>query len=175
MKEFEYAQGFWNSYTAGVALGLVLLLCFYLMGTGLGASGPMARAAAVTAHLVAPQAVESNGYFKSFYKPGKKHPFMNWMVFEVIGIFIGGVIAVLTARRFRPEVARGPRAGVGLRLILAFVGGIIGGIGTRVAMGCTSGQALSGGATMVVGSWVFMMVVFAAAFGVALIVRRQWL
>ncbi|MEJ2719047.1 MAG: YeeE/YedE thiosulfate transporter family protein [Deltaproteobacteria bacterium] len=175
MKEFEYAQGLWNPYVAGVALGLVLLVTFYVMGTGLGASGAVARTAAVVAHNVAPTAVESNGYFKVFYKAGHKNPLVNWMVFEVIGVFIGGLVAALTARRFRPMVARGPRASVGSRLVLAFVGGVIGGVGTRFAMGCTSGQALSGGATMVVGSWVFMMAIFAAAFVVALAVRREWL
>ena len=175
MKEFDYAKGFWNPYVAGVALGLVLLLTFYLMGTGLGASGAVARTSAVVAHVVAPSAVENNGYFKEFYAGAQRHPLVNWMVFEVLGVFIGGLVASLTAGRFKSAVARGPAAGVGLRLGLAFVGGLIGGIGTRFALGCTSGQALSGGATMAVGSWVFMMAVFAAAFIAAPFVRRQWL
>jgi len=174
MKERDYAQGFWNPYVAGVALGLVLLLTFYLMGTGLGASGAVARTAAVVAHSVDPQATEANPYFKDFYKPGASHPYVNWIVFEVLGVFLGGLVAVLTARRFRPGVGRGPTAGVGLRLACAFGGGVIGGIGTRFAMGCTSGQALSGGATMVVGSWVFMMAVFATAFAAAYFVRKEW-
>jgi len=175
MKQFDYTQGLWNPYVAGVALGLVLLATFYIMGTGLGASGAVARTAAVVAHGVAPAAVENNGYFKEFYASGKGNPLVDWMVFEVIGVFIGGLVASLTARRFRLSVARGPNSGVGLRLVLAFVGGLVGGIGTRFAMGCTSGQALSGGATMAVGSWVFMMAVFAAAFVFAAVVRRQWL
>lgn len=175
MKEFDYAQGFWNPYVAGVALGLVLLLTFYVMGTGLGASGAVARTAAVVAHNVTPTAVESNGYFKGFYKTGQNHPLVNWTVFEVIGVFIGGLVAALSARRFRPMVARGPLTPVGTRLVLAFVGGIVGGVGTRFAMGCTSGQALSGGATMVGGSWVFMMAIFATAFVVAIVVRREWI
>jgi uncharacterized protein len=170
----DYARGFWNPYAAGVALGLVLLATFYLMGTGLGASGAVARTAAVTAHVVAPAAVETNGYFKEFYKPGGKHPFVNWIVIEVIGVFLGGLVAVLTAKRFRPGVGRGPTASLGLRLAMAFVGGVVGGIGTRFAMGCTSGQALSGGATMAAGSWVFMMAVFATAFAAAYFVRREW-
>lgn len=174
MKELEYAKGYWNPYVAGVVLGLVLLLTFYLMGTGFGASGAVARSSAVIAHTVAPSAVEQNAYFKEFYKPGGKHPFMNWIVFEVLGVFIGGLVAVLTARRFRPGVGRGPTASVGLRLTLALLGGIVGGIGTRFALGCTSGQALSGGATMAVGSWVFMMAVFATAFVTAYFVRREW-
>lgn len=170
----DYAQGYWNPYVAGVALGLVLLLSFYLMGTGLGASGAVVRTAAVAAHSVAPQTVESNPYFHGFYKTGKKHPFVNRIVFMVLGVFLGGLAAVLTAKRFKPEVGRGPTAGVGLRLGFAFVGGIIGGIGTRFALGCTSGQALTGGATMAVGSWVFIMAVFATAFIAAYFVRREW-
>jgi uncharacterized protein len=174
MKTPEYAQGFWNPYVAGVALGLVLLATFYLMGTGLGASGAVARTAAVIAHEAAPRAVESNGYFKEFYKSGGRSPLVDWMVFEVLGVFIGGLVAVVTAGRFKPIVARGRSASTGLRLVLALVGGVIAGIGTRFGMGCTSGQALSGGATLAVGSWVFMMAVFAAAFIGAYFVRRQW-
>ncbi|MBI5568665.1 MAG: YeeE/YedE family protein [Desulfomonile tiedjei] len=174
MKNREYAEGFWNPYVAGVALGLVLLLTFYLMGTGLGASGAVARTSAVLAHAAVPGAVEQNGYYKSFYKTEGKNPLVNWMVFQVAGVFLGGLVAVLTARRFRPGVGRGPTAGVGLRLSLALVGGVLAGVGTRFAMGCTSGQALSGGATMVVGSWVFMMAVFATAFLAANFVRREW-
>ncbi len=174
MKQLEYAKGFWNPYLAGIALGLVLLLTFYLMGTELGASGAVARTSAVIAHAATTTAVEQNSYYKEFYKPGGKHPLNNWMVVEVLGVFLGGLVAVLTARRFNPGVGRGPTAGVGLRLSLAFIGGAIGGIGTRFAMGCTSGQALSGGATMVVGSWAFMMAVFAAAFATAYFVRREW-
>lgn len=174
MKTPDYAEGFWNPYVAGVALGLVLLLTFYLMGTGLGASGAVDRTAAVVAHAVAPGAVEHNAHFGRYFKNPAKSPLYSWMVFEVLGVFLGGAIAVVTARRFRPGVGRGPTASLGLRLSLALGGGVLAGIGTRFAMGCTSGQALSGGATMAVGSWAFMMVVFATAFAAAYFVRRQW-
>jgi uncharacterized protein len=173
MKNMDYAQGFWNPYIAGVALGLVLLLTFYLMGTGLGASGAVARTSAVIAHAVDPSGVEQHPYYKEFYK-GKKHPFVNWTVLEVVGVFIGGLVAVLTARRFRPGIGKGPTASAGLRFAMAGIGGVLAGIGTRFAMGCTSGQALSGGATMAVGSWVFMMAVFATAFAAAYFVRKEW-
>lgn len=173
MKNMDYAQGFWNPYVAGVALGLVLLLTFYLMGTGLGASGAVARTSAVIAHAVDPAGVEQHPYYKEFYK-GKKHPFVNWTVIEVLGVFIGGFAAVLTARRFRPGIGKGPTASAGLRLGMAGIGGVLAGIGTRFAMGCTSGQALSGGATMAVGSWVFMMAVFATAFAAAYFVKKEW-
>lgn len=174
MNEPDYAKGFWNPYLAGIALGLVLLVTFYLMGTGLGASGAVARIAAVIAHGIDPHLVETNGYFKDFYSAGSSHPLVDWIVVEVVGVFAGGLVAVITARRFRISVSRGPTAGIWFRLLLAFIGGVIAGIGTRFAMGCTSGQALNGGATMAVGSWAFMMAVFATGFIAAYFVRREW-
>ncbi len=174
MSKPDYAQGYWNPFIAGIALGLVLLLTFYVMGTGLGASGAVARTAAVSAHVVDSQAVEKNAYFKEFYKEGANYPLVDWMVFEVIGVFFGGLIAVITAKRFKISIGKGATFPATFRLLLAFGGGIVGGIGTRFAMGCTSGQALSGGATMVLGSWVFMMTVFATAFVAAYFVRKEW-
>jgi hypothetical protein len=48
------------------------------------------------------------------------------------------------------------------------------GFGSKLARGCTSGQALTGGALMSVGSWAFMIAVFASAYAFAYVVRRQW-
>ncbi|MCA9545691.1 MAG: YeeE/YedE family protein, partial [Myxococcales bacterium] len=42
------------------------------------------------------------------------------------------------------------------------------------ARGCTSGQALSGGATLSYGSWIFMVFVFFAAYLLAYPLRRLW-
>jgi uncharacterized membrane protein YedE/YeeE len=57
---------------------------------------------------------------------------------------------------------------------MAFVGGTLMGYGARMARGCTSGQALSGGATLSTGSWIFMFAVFAGAYMLAYFVRRLW-
>ena len=46
--------------------------------------------------------------------------------------------------------------------------------GARMARGCTSGQALSGGATLSAGSWVVMFAIFGGAYGVAYFVRKLW-
>ncbi len=62
----------------------------------------------------------------------------------------------------------------GTRLALAFVGGALMAIGAALARGCTSGQALTGGALLNLGSWAFMMMVFAGAYAVAAFVRWQW-
>ena len=44
----------------------------------------------------------------------------------------------------------------------------------RLARGCTSGQALTGGALMSAGSWAFMMCVFGGGYALAYFVRREW-
>lgn len=175
MAEPDYRKGLWNPYLAGLCLGLVLLATFYLTGAGLGASGMVSRTAAVMAHGVVPEAVENNGYLKQYYKPDSDHPLKNWMVLEVLGVFLGGLFGALVSKRFRFTVARGTGSSVGWRFALAFIGGILVAFSSRFARGCTSGQALSGGATMVLGSWVFMLALFASAFIFALAVRRQWL
>ena len=48
------------------------------------------------------------------------------------------------------------------------------GYGALLARGCTSGQALSGGAVLSVGSWAFMLAVFAGGYGLAWFLRRLW-
>ena len=46
--------------------------------------------------------------------------------------------------------------------------------GAKLARGCTSGQALSGGALLSVGSWIFIASCFAAGYALAPIARRLW-
>jgi uncharacterized membrane protein YedE/YeeE len=92
----------------------------------------------------------------------------------VIGVFIGGLISGLLAGRIQKTVEKGPRISVNSRLIYAFIGGGLMGFAARLARGCTSGQALSGGATMALGSWAFMLMFFAGGFIAAIFMRRQW-
>ena len=76
--------------------------------------------------------------------------------------------------RPRPKTNRGPQVTVRQRWVLAFIGGIFMGYGARLARGCTSGQGLSGGAVLSVGSWLFMLAVFAGAYGLAYFFRKTW-
>jgi uncharacterized membrane protein YedE/YeeE len=164
---------FWNPYVAGVVLGLVLLGSFLVMGFGLGSSGGVTRLAVAGAHLVAPKALESNGYFSQYFGPGN-HVLEDWLVFEVLGVFLGGALGAYSAGRMRLGVDMGPRTTKTRRLLLAVAGGVLMGFAARLARGCTSGQALTGGAALSLGSWVFMMAVFTGGYLVAPLVRREW-
>jgi uncharacterized membrane protein YedE/YeeE len=166
------SERFWNPYVAGVGLGLTLLLSFLTLGVGLGASGTIARVAASGAHVVASRAVEENAYFGGWFRGGS--PLASYLVFMSIGVLVGGWLSAWSARRVGFIVERGPHASVRLRLSLALFGGLLAGFASRMAGGCTSGQALTGGALLLGGSWAFMMAVFGGAFAAAWFVRREW-
>ncbi len=166
-------EKFWNPYWAGIALGLVLLASYVIMSHGLGASGAAKRLGEAALETVAPQHVAESAYFSAGATSGKSR-FDNWLIFEVLGVFIGGFVSASMAGRFKSGVVKGPRISVKNRLIFAFAGGTIMGVAARMARGCTSGQALSGGALLSAGSWMFMLAVFAGGYAMAAVVRRKW-
>lgn len=167
-------KALWNPYLAGFVLGLVLLASFLVMGQGLGASGGLARVLTLFAHTVAPGWVEGNANLGEYVAEGA-NPLLHYLVFLGLGVLLGGYLGAFTGRRVQVQLERGPHAGVRRRVVLALVGGTIMGFAARLAHGCTSGQALSGGATLAAGSWAFMMMVFAGGYAFAWIVRREWL
>ncbi|MCB9558198.1 MAG: YeeE/YedE family protein [Deltaproteobacteria bacterium] len=167
----DRSKRFWNPYVAGVALGLVLLSTFLIMGNGLGASGAANRIGIKALAAVAPLHVAGNAHMKGYLQG---NPLDNWFVFELLGVLLGGAVAAYTAGRLKRQVIRGAGVRVVTRLSFAVGGGVVMGMAARMARGCTSGQALTGGAMLSVGSWVFMLAVFAGGYGLAYFVRRQW-
>jgi len=165
---------FWNPYAAGIALGLVLLASFVITGKGLGASGAINRIVGAGIHAADPTWAEDHKLIGSFFGPGQS-AVDSWIVALMVGVLIGGAIAVATARRFKVETIHGPRIHKNARLVLALLGGVLSGIAAQIARGCTSGQALTGGAQLALGSWVFMFAVFGDAYGLAWFVRKQWI
>jgi hypothetical protein len=101
-------------------------------------------------------------------------PLNYYLVFMFAGTFIGALFSALLANRVRIKVERGAASSVSRRLGNALAGGVIVGFASRLAQGCTSGQALSGGALLLTGSIVFMLCLFASGYATAWFVRRQW-
>ncbi|MBI1994334.1 MAG: YeeE/YedE family protein [Deltaproteobacteria bacterium] len=93
---------------------------------------------------------------------------------EMFGVLLGGLLGALSARRFQFQIERGPGIAAEDRLVFALLGGILVGFGSRLAQGCTSGQALSGGAVLAVGSWFFTLAFFLGGYLFARVARRQW-
>lgn len=166
-------EQYWNPYLGGVLLGLVLFASFFVAGHGLGASGGVNRIVVAVEDVVAPEHVDRVPYLAQL-AGGDRDPLQHWIVWEVAGILLGGFVSGLLRGRVRLQTYHGPQIRPGTRWAFAFLGGLLMGYGARLARGCTSGQALSGGAVLSVGSWAFMLAVFAGGYGLAWFVRRLW-
>ncbi len=163
-------EPFANPYLVGVALGLVLLASFTILGAGLSASGGLARFGAALSVSVAPTHTLSSEYFGKWGENSLQY----YVVFMFVGTFVGGLFSALLARRVRIQVERGAASSVGRRLGYALAGGTIVGFASRLAQGCTSGQGLTGGALLLSGSLVFLVCLFASGYAAAWFVRKQW-
>jgi hypothetical protein len=162
-----------DPYLAGALLGVVLFLAFFTTGGGLGASAALSRVQTGILDLLAPAHVDRTAYFAELAGGGRS-PWAHSAVFMLAGTLLGGFASGLLNRRVKLETRRGPRISDRTRWVLAFAGGAVMAYGARLARGCTSGQALSGGAVLSVGSFAFMFAIFAAAYALAWFVRRLW-
>jgi hypothetical protein len=167
------AKPYWNPYMVGALLGLVLLSTYAVTGRGLGATAAFGAVDAWLASLVAPEHASASAALAKYFNDGS--PLMSWTLFLVAGAFVGALVSGALGHRIRFTVERGPHVSDNRRLALAFVGGFIAAYGAKIAKGCTSGQALTGGAILNVGSLVFMLAVFASAYALAYFVRKEWL
>lgn len=161
-----------NPYLAGFGVGLVLIAAFILVGRGLSMIGAVSAWASSGILAVSSQSA-GHSPFLTEQAAGPK-PWLNWFVYVIIGVLLGSLGSALLRRKVKVHIERGPRCGSGRRLIGALLGGVLMGLGAKIGGGCTSGQILSGGALLSVGSWVFMGAVFAAAYAGAWFFRRQW-
>ncbi|HID54556.1 MAG TPA: hypothetical protein EYP41_21270 [Anaerolineae bacterium] len=172
-KTRKVARNYINPYTGGILLGIVLFLAFFLTGSGLGASGGLNRMIVYLEDLIAPEHINRVPYLLKL-AGGNKNPLDSWIVFLTIGTVLGGFISGFFNHRIKFETIKGPHITTRTRWIMAFLGGTLMGYGARFARGCTSGQALSGGAVLSVGSWAFMLAVFGGAYALAYSVRKLW-
>ena len=164
----------WPPVPAGILIGISMLLAFVVAGRGIGASGAMTRLVAWVQHGLFPSATENSDYFGAYFADGS-HPLDDYLVVLAVGLLIGSFVAAWLSGELRVEVLRGPRSSIAYRLMLGLLGGVLAGFAARLARGCTSGQALVGGAELSVGSWVFMLCIFAGGWMAAWFVRKQWI
>jgi uncharacterized membrane protein YedE/YeeE len=172
-KRKREAKPYANPYAAGLMLGLVLFASFFLTGNGLGASGGLNRILVYFEDLIAPDHVNTTPYLLNM-AGGDLNPLNSWVVYITFGVLIGGFVSGWRNGRIKWETNKGPQVTNKQRWLFAFLGGSFMGFGARLARGCTSGQALSGGAVLSVGSWAFMFAVFGGAYALAYFVKKLW-
>lgn len=164
-----------NPYLAGFLLGLVLLATIYITGHGLGASGSLKSVVVATVNAVAPDHVAHTPYFQHYLDGQSGSPLKAWLVFEVLGVLVGGFLSGVIAKRLTFETEHAPHVKERTRLAGALIGGLLFGIGSQLARGCTSGAALSGMAVLSVGGFITMLAIFGSAYAAAYFVRKLWI
>ena len=163
-----------NPYLAGLFLGGTLLASFLVLGAGLGASSTPIRCGALIENIVAPTHAQSSEFFGAKYLVDGANPLRYYLTYMFLGVFLGGLLSSVIGRRIKVGVERGAAFSSGKRLGLALAGGVLIGYASSLAAGCTSGQALTGGALLANGSLVFLLSLFASGYATAYFVRRQW-
>jgi len=162
-----------NPYFGGMVLGIVLFLAMLLTGNGLGSSGGTTRLVAYVEDLISPAHVDRTPYLLKM-AGGDKNPLDDWIIPVFFGALLGGFTSGKVFGRVKLETTKGPNVSNRTRWLMSFLGGTIFLYGARMARGCTSGQALTGGATLAAGSWAVMFSIFAGAYALAYFVRKLW-
>ena len=165
-------NNYWSPYATGTMLGLTLVASFYGAGRGLGASGAFSLVSGVGTNAVAPGYASSLKYFSRYLE--QSQPLLDWGLFLLIGVFLGSLAGALASGKFRIIFDKGASMSVRDRLITAFGGGVLIGFAARLARGCTSGVALTGGSQLALAGWVFVIAMFASGFLFAALFRRYW-
>jgi uncharacterized protein len=164
-----------NPYLAGFLLGLVLLLAIFVSGRGLGASGAVKSGVVAAVETLAPAHASRAAFYKEYAAEHAGNPLKQWLVFEVIGVLIGGFLSGLVSGRLTWVTEKGPRISDRARLGFALAGGALFGLGAQLARGCTSGAALSGMAVLSTAGFVTMLAIFGSGYAVAYFFLRLWI
>lgn len=164
-----------NPYVGGVLLGLVLLAANFVSGRGLGASGAIKSAVVTTVNTVMPTHAENSAFYSEYNESHPDNPMKSWLVFEMLGVLIGGFLSGAFAKRLKFKVEHSPKITSKRRIMFAILGGILFGFGSQLGRGCTSGSALSGMAVLSVGGFLTMAFIFGTAFALAYFFRKNWI
>lgn len=173
MKTLHFKKKRWSPYIVGSLIGI--LLSFLLtLGYTIGVSTGIARSAALIQYFLSKDSISHNSYFFTLLND---QPLFDWKILFIIGIFFG---ALLTSKYSdeKPHctqtlwVKRFGTSKIG-RYLTAFVGGIFLSVGARIANGCTSGHAISGGGQLSLTSWIFIISLFSVAIPTSMLIYSK--
>ncbi len=129
---------FWQGWVGGIAIGSYLLFQLIISGHPLGVSTAFGNVCGMFSRL-------------PFFHRGSFEDNFNWRLWFIIGIPLGGLIAALTSPGpIVPSFSLGELydsvlpAALPLRALVLSAGGVLIGLGSRMAGGCTSGHSISG-------------------------------
>lgn len=159
----------WPAYVGGLLIGFLGVLAYFRIAPlGVTAElGSIARTTADHLHWL-PSRLEGIDTFSGCATVIKETLWSKNGVF-VISLILGSLAAALSAGDFKPRRPKLPEIG------RAFIGGILMGWGSLVALGCTVGTLLSGIMAGAASGWVFALFLFGGLWlGWQLRVKLKW-
>ena len=159
----------WSPYIAGAGIGVLCWFAFLLSDKPIGCSTAFSRTSGMIERMFFGSKVYEKPYYKKFI------PSIDWEVMLVLGIVIGALISSLTSGVFQLQWVPSFWAAsfgnsISLRWIVALIGGIFLGVGSRWAGGCTSGHGISGTLQLAVSSWIAFICFFAGGLSAAYLI-----
>jgi len=159
----------WSPYLVGIGIGVLSWLTFLLSDKPIGCSTAFARTAGMLERLLRGDKVLERPYYREVV------PKIEWGWMLVAGAFIGSAASALLSGtwelRWLPDVWRATFGETPVvRLLVALLGGVLMGFGSRWAGGCTSGHGISGTLQLAVSSWVAAICFFIGGIATAAII-----
>lgn len=156
----------WSPYLVGAGIGVLSWFTWLVSNEPIGCSTSFSRIAGMIERLFRGKKAEQRLYYQEV------KPEIDWQMMLVIGIVIGALISSLLSGDFRwqwiPSVwSLNFGDDIAIRLIVALIGGVLLGFGSRWADGCTSGHGISGTMQLAVSSWISAICFFIGGILVA--------
>lgn len=165
----------WSPYAVGIGIGLLSCLTFLLSDKPLGCSTAFARTSGMIERIFRGSKVNDRPYYQKYA------PSIDWQWMLVLGVIIGAFISAKFSGYFKARLVPGEISGEldrtivtvpYARWIVAFIGGIFMGIGSRWAGGCTSGHGISGTLQLAVSGWIAAICFFIGGIVTAMLIFR---
>ena len=161
----------WSPYAVGIGIGILSWISFLLSGQPLASSTAFTRTAGFLERLLLGKKAMERPYYQKFV------PKIEWGWMLVVGVVIGAFISAQLSGTFRscwvPGMWEGAfGAATWPRLLTAFGGGVLMGLGARWAGGCTSGHGISGTMQLALSSWIAAVSFFVGGIAGALLIFK---
>lgn len=158
----------WSPYAAGIGIGVLSWLTFLISKKPIGCSTAFARTSGMIEKIFHGKKVEQKLYFREVKL------IVDWEWMLVLGIVIGSLLSSLLTGDFQWQwVPSRWAAAFGAapltRIVVAVLGGVCLGFGSRWTGGCTSGHGISGTLQLVVSSWISAICFFIGGIATALL------
>lgn len=160
----------WSPYLAGLCISLLSLVSLFVFHKTLGTSTTFVKLAALVWALFDSNHLQESSYYQEYLQ---NKAWLDWQAMLVLGLFLGAYLShklsgSQSTQKLPPLWTKNCGPKPFKRNLAAFIGGIIVMLGARLAGGCTSGHAITGGFQMALSGWIFMITVFALGIPTAL-------